>query len=327
MSSSLTISRQKRGKTFVYEKSRSPLQDKKTIEWIESLAIPPAWSNVKISQTTKAKVYAEGYDQAGRKQAIYSPAFRAKQEKLKFDRMLRFAIALPGLRKQIEKDLKRKRLNEAKVLACIVKLIDEAYFRVGNERYAKENNSYGITTLRNKHVDVTSNTVTFDFVGKSGKQHVKKITDKQVASIVKQLEELPGYELFQYLDGNGQRHNITSKQVNNYIKEHMGEEFSAKDFRTWGGTLLATTELLALKYCDDAKKRQKMVAATVKNVAKRLGNTPAVARSSYIDPRVIALHDNAKQLGSMQSAIEKMRPKKYMNADEQALLKVLQASA
>lgn len=327
MANSMTISREKHGKNFVYVKSGSPLDGEKIIEWIESLAIPPAWKDVKISQSPRAKVYAQGYDEAGRKQAIYSPAFRAKQEKLKFDRMLHFASALPALRKQVDKDLNRRRLNEAKVLACIVKLIDESYFRVGNERYAKENNSYGITTLRNKHVEVKSSTVTFDFVGKSGKQHIKKITDKQVAAIVKQLEELPGHELFQYLDQSGRRHNITSKQVNNYIKEHMGDEFSAKDFRTWGGTLLATTELLALKYSDDAKKRQKLVAATVKNVAKRLGNTPAVARSSYIDPRVIALHDNSGQLQKMQKAIEKMRPRKYMNRDELALLQVLQANS
>jgi len=323
MPTTLPISRHKQGKRFVYKQSDRDLRDRELISWIESLAIPPAWKDVRISRSPRAKVYAKGFDQAGRQQAIYNPSFREKQERLKFDKILRFAQALPKLRRQVPYNLQRKRLNKQKVLACIVKLIDTAYFRVGNERYASENNSYGITTLRRKHLDVTGDTVTFDFVGKSGKEHVKQITDKQIARIVKRLDELPGHEIFRYQDAKDRMHDIHSKDVNEYIKIHMGEEFSAKDFRTWGGTLLATTELLASEYFEDKKQRQKMVTDIVKNVAKRLGNTPAIARSSYIDPRVIAAYIDSSDITRVKKAMENMKPKKYMTRDEQAVLKLL----
>lgn len=320
--STLTISRQKRGKSFTYQDSGGPVK-RELAAWINSLAIPPAWRDVKISRSPRAKVYAIGYDDAGLQQAIYNPAFRAKQERLKFDRILRFAEALPSLRRQLKKDLNRQRLSKEKVLACIVKLIDEAYFRVGNERYAQANQSYGITTLRSKHLDVSGDTVTFQFTGKSGQQHVKQITDKQIARIVKKLDELPGYEIFRYQDQKGRMHDIDSQDVNNYIKRHMGEEFSAKDFRTWGGTLLATTELLACEYYDDPKQRQKMVSGVVKNVAKRLGNTPAIARSSYIDPRVIDAYVSSSDITKVKRAMKKMRPRRYLSRDEQCVLRLL----
>lgn len=299
------------------------MTDQKLVEWIRSMTIPPAWRDVRIARSPRAKVYAVGYDDAGRQQAIYNPAFRARQERLKFDRILRFAEALPRLRRQIKKDLSRKRLDKQKVLACIVRLIDEAYFRVGNERYAAENHSYGITTLRSKHLEVSGNTVTFEFTGKSGQEHVKQITDKQIARIVKQLDELPGYEIFRYQDAKGKMHDIDSRDVNAYIHTYMGEEFTAKDFRTWGGTLVATTELLAAEYFDDKKSRQKMVTDVVKRVAKRLGNTPAIARTSYIDPRVIAAYVDSDDVGRVRKAMKNMRPKRYMSRDEQCVLRLL----
>jgi DNA topoisomerase I len=323
MATTLPIARKRQGKRFVYQQASTRLQDRKLIAWIESLSIPPAWREVHISQTPRAKVYAEGYDQAGRKQAIYNPAFRAHQERLKFDRILRFAVALPGLRRQVSRDLNRRRLSKEKVLACVVKLIDTAYFRVGNERYAAENHSYGITTLRSKHLDISGDTVTFEFVGKSGKLHIKQITDRQLARIVKRLDELPGYEIFRYKDEQGAMHDIDSKDVNDYIKTHMGDEFSAKDFRTWGGTLLATTELLASEYVDDKKTRQKLVTSVVKNVAKRLGNTPAVARSSYIDPRILDAYMDSAGIDRVRRAMKTMRPRKYMSRDEQCVLRLL----
>jgi DNA topoisomerase-1 len=323
MSNTLTISRQRRGAVFVYEQSSSRLTDKELILWIEALKIPPAWKDVTISSSSRVKIYALGYDQAGRQQAIYNPSFRAKQERLKFDRILRFAEALPKLRRQVSHDLSQQRLTKDKVLACVVKLIDTAYFRVGNERYAAENQSYGITTLRHKHLDVSGDTVTFEFTGKSGQQHIKQIANKQIARIVKRLDELPGYEIFRYRDSSGTMHDIDSKDVNDYIKMHMGDEFSAKDFRTWGGTLLATIELLACEYFEDKKARQKMVTSVVKNVAKRLGNTPAIARSSYIDPRVIAAYIDSRDISKLRRAMDKMQPRKYMSRDEQCVLSLL----
>lgn len=320
------ITRKKHAKSFLYYGKEGRITDTDTIERIKAMVIPPAWTDVQIARSPKAKVLAQGRDQAGRLQSIYHPKFRLKQEKAKFDRILRFAEKLPRLRRQIEKDLKRKRLGKQKVLACIVRLIDEAYFRVGNERYAKERGSYGITTLRSKHTDVTGDTVTFDFLGKSGQQHVKQITDPQIARIVKRLDELPGYEIFRYLDKKGVMHDLHSADVNAYIKKHMGTEFTAKDFRTWGGTLLATTELLAAEATDNKKDQAKIVTRVVKNTAKRLGNTPAIARGSYIDPRVIDAYVKGSGLDEVKTSMQLMRPKKYLSRDEQCVLRLLQKS-
>lgn len=317
------ISRRRVGKKFVYFNYASEITDKATLDRIKSLAIPPAWKEVRIAASPNAKILAKGLDAEGRKQAIYNPKFRAKQEQQKFDRILRFAQALPGLREQIASDLARRKLDREKVLACIVKLIDEAYFRVGNEQYARDNQSYGITTLRSKHTDVTNTTVTFDFVGKSGKRHIKEISNAQIARIIKKLDELPGHEIFRYQGDDGKMYDLHSNDVNNYIKEHMGEEFTAKDFRTWGGTLLATTELLAAEKTRKKADREKIVVQTVKNVAERLGNTPAVTRGSYIDPRVITAFVKSSKLYEVREAMKQMKPKKYLSRDEQCVLKLL----
>lgn len=319
------ITRYRIGRGFKYFLHDKEVTDAATIERIKKLAIPPAWQDVEIATAASAKILAHGTDAAGRKQAIYNPKFRAKQDKAKFDRILRFAEALPRLRQAIETDLAQRSLSKEKVVACIVKLIDEAYFRVGNEQYAQENQSYGITTLRSKHTDVKGDTVIFDFIGKSGKHHVKEVTNRQVARIIKRLDELPGYEIFRYQDEDGHMHDLHSNDVNEYIKAHMGEEFSAKDFRTWGGTLLATTEFLACEKTDDAAERNKIVVQTVKNVAERLGNTPAVTRGSYIDPRVIKAYAESSDIDEMREAMKQMRPKKYMSRDEQCVLRLLQS--
>jgi DNA topoisomerase-1 len=317
------ITRRKVGKKYAYVGPKGQVKSAEEVERINKLAIPPAWEDVRIAASAAAKILASGLDTEGRKQAIYNPKFRAKQNQQKFDRTLRFAQALPGLRQQIESDLARRQLNKQKVLACVVKLIDEAYFRVGNEQYARDNQSYGITTLRSKHTDVTNTTVTFDFIGKSGKRHIKQISNAQIARIIKKLDELPGHEIFRYQDDDGKMHDLHSSDVNGYIKEHMGEEFTAKDFRTWGGTLLATTELLAAEATRDKAEREKIVVQTVKNVAERLGNTPAVTRGSYIDPRVIAAYVKSSEIEKVREAMKHMKPKKYMSRDEQCVLKLL----
>jgi len=320
------ITRQKAGKSYRYYYEGDRITDKSVIERINKLVIPPAWKNVEISKSKSSKIQARGYDAAGRLQSIYNPSFRLKQDKLKFDRILRFAEQLPALRRQVEKDLKRKRLGKQKVLACIVKLIDQSYFRVGSDRYAKEHQTYGVTTLRSKHAKITRTQVTFDFIGKSGKEHVKTINDPTIARIIKQLDELPGYEIFRYQDKDGKMHDLHASDVNEYIKTNMGEEFTAKDFRTWGGTLLATSSViedeLDTKASETARKRA--VAKIVKRVAKRLGNTPAIARVSYIDPRVLAAYENNATLPEIRKAISVMKPKKYLSVDEQCVLKLLQ---
>jgi len=321
----MPITRRYANQQFTYFLGKQKVTDASEIERINKLAIPPAWSHVEIAESARAKVQAKGRDAAGRVQAIYSPAFRQKQDTIKYERILKFASALPALRRQIKKDLARKKLSKEKVLACVVSLIDSEFFRVGNERYAKENHSYGITTLRSKHATITSSTVTFDFVGKSGKEHVKTVRDPRLTRIIKQLDEMPGYEIFRYKDDDGTLHDITSRDVNAYIKEYMGEDFTAKDFRTWGGTLLATSAILTQEFDDSPSKtvRTKATNAIVKQVAKRLGNTPAIAKQSYIDPRVFKAFEDTIELPKLKAAMVSMKPKKYLTVEEQCVLKVL----
>ena len=320
------ISRKKQGDRYTYSRGKKRLTDDSEIARIDSLAIPPAWRRVEIALSPKAKIQATGYDKAGRKQAIYHPEYRSKQDAAKFERILQFADKLPALRRRIEKDMRKRSLSKEKVLATVVKLIDEAYFRPGNETYAKQNGSYGITTMRSKHVDITTTSVTFDFVGKSGQEHHKTINDRQVARIIKQLDELPGYDLFRYVDESGQTHPLSSEHVNQYIKETMGDDFSAKDFRTWGGTMIAASNLAIEQRAETVTQRKEYVTSVVKKVAKRLGNTPAVARSSYIDPRVIDAYMDTDAIHKVYGTLSSMKPRKYLKNEERAVIKLLRSA-
>jgi DNA topoisomerase-1 len=314
--------RKRRGKSFQYFEGDAKVEDTDRLEYFASLAIPPAWTEVVIARNKRSRILAKGKDAAGRTQYIYHPSFRARQEALKFDRILRFANALPSLREQVDKDLKRPKFDKQKVVACAVSLMDEAYFRVGNEAYAKENNSYGLTTLRSRHVTIEGHTVTFDFMGKSGQHQVKRVANRQISTMVRQLDEMPGYEIFRYHGDDGKLHNLDSADVNEYIREHMGEEFSAKDFRTWGGTLLAAMELNALTRPESERERKKAINECVKKVAQKLGNTPAIAKASYIDPRVIQAFDT-DSLSSLTKTVKRIRRSPYMSDDERYVLKLL----
>lgn len=316
------ITRQKHGKGFSYYDNGYLVTDASAIAYYRSLAVPPAWREVRIAVSRDAKVLATGIDGAGRRQSIYHPRFRARQEAAKFERILQFGQRLPRLRRRIQADLARKKLSKDKVLACVVKLMDEAYFRIGNEQYAKSNGHYGLTTLRSKHADIRTTSVTFDFVGKSGQKHHKRISDRQLARIIKQLDELPGAEIFKYVDNDGVIHDIGSKDVNEYIKQHMGDVYSAKDFRTWGGTLLAAAELAAIERAESERERKKLVTATIRSVAKRLGNTPAVTRSSYVDPRIIKAF-GSDDLSRIKRTVEKIRPPRFMKPEERFVLQLL----
>ncbi|GGD79778.1 DNA topoisomerase IB [Microbacterium murale] len=322
--SRLPVTREQDGENTVYRSAGRRIRNAREITRIEALAIPPAWTDVEIARSSSAKVLARGVDDAGRRQAIYSPAYIRSQEKKKYARILRFAERLPRLRKQVDHDLRRRRLNEDKVVACIIRLIDQEFFRVGNPEYARKYDHYGATTLRRKHADVSSSSVTFDFVGKSGKRHVRTIRDQQIVRIIRQLNDMPGYEIFRFFDEDGVIRDVDSKRVNAYVKRHMGKEFSAKDFRTWGGTLLATSALLAAETeRDGGDGDAAVVRDVIEQVAERLGNTPAVTKGSYIDPRVFAAFEDGVTIPEVRKTMGRMRPRKYLTLEEQCVLKVL----
>ncbi len=321
------IERKRDGTSFEYFLNEDRVIGRDLKAYIKSLRIPPAWRNVKISYNQKARILATGIDKAGRLQYIYHPAFRARKEKEKFERILRFAQALPKMRRITGEHLRHSRLDKEKVLACIVRLMDKAYFRVGNEEYARENQSYGLTTIRSKHTRVKGGTIIFDFIGKSGQKHFKEITNKRLAKIIKKLDDLPGYQIFKYFDEDGKLRNIDSEDVNNYIREIMGEEFSAKDFRTWGGTLLASAELAAAERAESIRERKKAVTVCVQNVARKLGNTPSIARNSYIDPRIIKAFVDSDDLAKIRKSVERIGHTNYLSADEQCVLRLLEGSA
>ena len=316
------ITRTKHGKGFRYSIDGASV-DKATLSRISSLAVPPAWTDVHISLSERSKVQATGYDANGREQYINSKSHTEKQEAAKFDRVTSFAERLPKLRRRVQKDLKRWRFDKRKVTAAAVSLLDQEYFRVGNHSYARSNKTYGLTTLRSKHLTVKGGKAIFDFVGKSGQEHHKVVSDEQIARIVKKLDDMPGYELFRYYDKQGNLHNLTSADVNAYIKDVMGDDYSAKDFRTWGGTLLAAVELAREARPGTKTARKKAMTTCIKRVAKKLGNTPAIAKSSYIDPRIFTMYEASDGISEVYQTVKNMRPPKFISADEALALKVL----
>jgi DNA topoisomerase-1 len=254
---------------------------------IRSLAVPPAWTDVWICADPRGHLQATGRDAKGRKQYRYHSEWRASRDETKFDRMQEFAAALPDIRKRTAADLARPGLPREKVLATVVQLLEKSLIRVGNDEYARTNRSFGLTTLRNQHVDVRGSTLKFEFRGKSGVRHSVDVNDKHLARIVKQCRDLPGQELFQYIDDDGTHQDVTSQDVNAYLKEITGEDFTAKDFRTWAGTVLAATALREFDAPTSMTHGKKNVVQAIEAVAGILGNTPAVCRKSYIHPVVV----------------------------------------
>ena len=293
------------------------------------LAIPPAWTDVWICPDARGHLQATGRDARRRKQYRYHNDWRACRDETKFDRMQAFAAALPGIRASTEADLARQGLPREKVLAAVVQLLEKSLIRVGNDEYAKANRSFGLTTLRNQHVDVKGATLTFEFRGKSGVRHSVGVNDRRLARIVKQCRDLPGQELFQYIGDDGAHQDVTSQDVNAYLKEISGEDFTAKDFRTWAGTVLAAVALREIAQAASMTQAKKNVLQAVEAVAGMLGNTRAVCRKSYIHPGVIdAYMDGSiaeatrpRVSGALRKAVSKLR------ADEVFALAVLQPRA
>lgn len=286
--SQLTIKRIKRGTQFVYlDKNDHKVTDTETLERISLLVLPPAWTNVVISPVANSHLQAIGLDEKGRKQYRYHSDWKKFRDETKYEKMVDFGHALPKIRKQISEDISRQGLSREKVLATIVKLLEKTMIRVGNEQYAKENQSYGLTTLRNRHVEVTSTKVKINFKGKSGQFHNIELEDRRLARLIGKIQDLPGQDLFQYIDEDDNLHGITSADVNEYIQEAAGAEFTAKDFRTWRGTILAALLLAECERCEAEAENKKLVTQIVKEVAAELGNTPTVCRKCYIHPIII----------------------------------------
>jgi DNA topoisomerase I len=298
----------------------APIRDLITLRRIRKLAIPPAWTDVWICSIPHGHIQAVGRDARGRKQYRYHSRWREVRDQTKYARLLDFAKVLPKIREHVEQDLARPGLPREKVLAAVVRLLETTLIRVGNEEYARHNRSYGLTTLRSQHVIVEGTRLRFEFRGKGGKHHAVGISDRRLARVVRQCQELPGHELFQYLDEEGNRQSIDSADVNAYLREIGGDDFTAKDFRTWGGTVLAAFALAAEAASGENGKRQ--LAEAIREVARRLGNTVAICRKCYIHPEVIAAH--TEQALATALAREVARDDR-LSSEEFAVLRLLEA--
>jgi DNA topoisomerase-1 len=273
---------------FVYLSPKGrELRNRQTLDRIHALAIPPAWSDVWISPDPDGHLQATGRDQRGRKQYRYHARWSACRDEVKYSSLLAFAKALPALRQRIDADLRRRSLSRERVVASIVWLLDNAMIRVGNAAYARDNGSFGLTTLRDRHVEINGSTLRFAFTGKSGKNWRLKLTDPRIARVVRGAQELPGQHLFQYLDRDGNRQALSSQDVNGYIRETMGEDFSSKHFRTWAGTVRAATLLAAENPAETKSARCRTLNQVIDKVARVLGNTRTVCRKCYVHPDVI----------------------------------------
>ncbi len=322
------IERKTAGEDFAYiGPDGKPVDDEKTLQRIRSLAIPPAWTEVWICPHPRGHIQAIGRDARRRKQYRYHPEYREIRDQDKYGRMVAFARALPKIRARVQRDMNRSALPREKVLATVVRLLETTMIRVGNEEYARENHSFGLTTMRTRHVRVKpSGAVRFLFKGKSGKEHQVEIADRRIARIIRQCQDLPGQELFQYVDGDGERHRVDSDDVNAYLREITGEDFTAKDFRTWAGTLLAARALQEMERFDTKAQAKRNVIAAIETVAKQLGNTRAVCKKCYVHPGIIDAYLDGTMLDvfrrraeeHIQTSLRKLRP------EEAAVLAFLQ---
>jgi len=320
------IERLRRGRGFVYGRPNGSLVgDRHTLARIRALVIPPAWKRVWICERPDGHLQASGYDARGRKQYRYHDGWRRVRDENKYGRLSAFGRRLPAIRRRIAADLARHGLPREKVIAALVRLLDTTNMRVGNEEYARANGSYGLTTLRGRHATVTADGVRFRFRGKSGVVHEVGLADRRVARIVRRCQELPGQELFAYLGEDGDVGYVGSSDVNDYLRAVAGTELSAKDFRTWAGTLLAARALAAMPMPASPRLRKRAIVTAVKHVAAELGNTAAVCRRSYIHPAVFAAFENGRTLATLTSRDTFARLRRA--GLERALLRLLATSA
>ena len=304
----------------------APVEDETTLARIKGLVIPPAWQDVWICAQANGHLQATGRDARGRKQYRYHPKWRTARDEVKYERMLKFGDALPAIRHEVDRALKLPGLPREKVLATIVYLLEATMMRVGNEEYARTNKSFGLTTLRNRHVKVDGSDVQFSFRGKSGVYHKVKVHDRRLAGIVKRTRDLPGQELFQYIDDDGETHSVDSSDVNDYLRNITGEEYTAKDFRTWSGTVLAALALQEFEKFDSETQAKKNIVRAIESVAEKLGNTPTICRKCYVHPAVLDAYLEGAPLDVMRERTEEKLAEDLhaLQPEEAAVLAMLQ---
>jgi DNA topoisomerase-1 len=313
-------------KWHYFDTKDTRVTDKDEIDRINKLAVPPAYTDVWICPYANGHIQATGMDERGRKQYRYHADWQTARQDTKYQRMQAFGHALPKLRRQIANDINQEGMSREKVLATLVDLLQKTLIRVGNEEYAKENKSYGLTTMQNKHVEVDEHEITFVFKGKSNQYHEISLKDKKLAKVVQDLQDLPGQELFQYVDDNDNLHEIHSDDVNDYLQEVTGQEFTAKDFRTWRGTTLAAAELLKCEGCETDTEVKRVLNEALKAVSEELGNTPAVCRKAYIHPVLIETFIDSKNLDSLKNYSSSQLSKyKDLRKDEAVIMVFLES--
>jgi len=320
------IQRVKKGKGFAYVKGKKSIGDKEELERIRKLAIPPAWTKVWICAKPNGHIQATGYDLRNRKQYRYHPFWNILRNETKFHRLYEFGKLLPSIRLRLEEDLAKKELSEEKVLATVISLMERTYIRIGNDDYEKLYGSYGLTTLKDKHVKVEGDKLHFSFAGKKGITHNITLRNRKLAKMVKECRDIPGKELFQYFDEEGNKRPIDSGMVNNYIKQASGGEFTAKDFRTWAGTLNILRAFASIGEADTDSDVKKNIVAALDEVSHKLGNTRTVCRKYYVHPGIIRLYEEKglKRYLKELDSIEKPDDLTGLTSEEKILMKILQ---
>jgi len=320
--------RKAKGEDFAWLDTDGKLiRDEQRLLRIKRLAIPPAWTDVWICPASNGHIQATGRDARGRKQYLYHERWREVRDENKYDRIISFGKALPKIRRRIARDLKPPGLPRNKVLATVVQLLERTFIRIGNEEYARENESFGLTTMKDRHVEVKGAKLRFRFRGKSGREHEVDVTDRHIAKIISKLQDLPGQDLFQYVDDDGKVGDITSQDVNEYLREITGEDFSAKDFRTWAGTVLTAIALNAQEKFENQKQGEANIKTAISAVAKILGNTPAICRKCYVHPAVLDTYLEQKTIDGLKRTTEEALEKEDVDlrSSEAAILKFLKS--
>jgi DNA topoisomerase I len=314
------ISRVRKGKSFEYYYNNKKLDSEKQLQRIKALAIPPSWENVWICKDANGHIQCTGLDLRGRKQYRYHALWQKSRNESKFSRLIDFGNAVKKLRKQITSDLRKKTLSEDKVIATVLALMDATYIRVGNNHYEKTNKSYGLTTLKDKHVEISGEKIRFSFVGKKGIHHTISLRNKRLARIVKQCRDIPGKALFQYYDQAGNRHTLDSGKVNSYIRKYTEDSFTTKDLRTWSASVCALRGFLNSDPVDNETARKKKTVEILDLVSEQLGNTRTVCKKYYVHPQILALYESSQ----LEKHIKKIPPSDtWLSSEEKLLLKIL----